>query len=291
VITSSVPIFQERPFVCARDVFQQYSNLTSLCTRTGSNTWTIDLGLPTNLLAKVAIAVTDVAGNVATQTLRFVPDDLYLDNRDGAYTEDQGSWTSTTNAAWGTEARQMLLTSNNTAQAGWNLPVSSSGRYGLSVQVPSQGRAATNVVFNILASGTNVLTVTLPDGIATNQWTFLGSLILDQALSNRVEMVVSGKNQPGAYAIADVLRMVPVPDAVLTEVSPQRPIAVWSMPGRFLMSFLAQGGTSYAVQRGASLAGPWSTLQLTVPLASGVLEYEDEMPPPGQAFYRLGLSN
>ena len=287
VITSSVPIFQERPFVCTRDVFQQYSNLTPFCTPAGSNSWTIDLGLPTNLLAKVAVAITDEAGNLATQTLRFLPDDLYVDNRDPGYTEQQGSWTSTTNAAWGTDARLMLLTSNSTAQAGWDLPLSNAGRYRLAVQVPSLAKAATNVVFDVLAGGTNLLTVTLPAGISTNQWTFLGSVALDQALSNRVEMVVSGKNQTNAYAIADVLRIVPVPAAGFPDVNPQRPIVVWSMPGRCVLRFLAQGGTGYAVQRGSSLTGVWSTLQVASPLASGVLEYEDELPPVGQAFYRI----
>lgn len=287
-IKSSVPIFQARPFVCWRDVFQQYRNVTSLCTAAGSNTWSVDLGLPTNLLAKVGVAVTDLAGNLTTQILRFMPDDLYLDNRDPAYGEAQGTWTSTTNAAWGTDARVALLNSNETARAGWFLPVTHSGRYRLAVQVPSVAAAASNVVFEIVAGSTNLLSVTLPAGISTNQWTYLASVLFDAALSNRVEMIVTGQNQPGARAVADVLRMTPVPGAGLPEVSPAQPIAVRAMPdGRYVLRFLSQAGGHYTVQRGSSLTQAWTTLETTSPAASGMMEYEDEMPPPGQAFYRI----
>lgn len=287
LITSSVPIFQKRPFVCVRDVLRQYMNLTSLCVPAGKNTWTIDLGLPTNFLAKVAVAVTDIAGNLATQTLRFVPDDLYLDNRDAEYVEEQGSWTSTTNAAWGTDARLMLLNSNTTARASWYLPLSSSGRYRVDAQVPGLPNAATNVVFHITAADTNVLSVSLPSGLATNQWTFIGSVLLDQALSNRVEMVVNGSGQPETYAIADALRIVPAPDAGLPDVTAQQPVKIFSTYGGWLLRFGAQAGSDYAVERGSSLMDVWSILQVATPSNSGILEYEDEKPPPGQAFYRI----
>src|SRR5262249_54395083 len=104
-ITSNVPIFQKTPFICLRDVFQQYQNVSGLCEITGTNSWQITLPLTTNLLAKVGIAFTDEAGNLATRILRYAPGDLYLDNLDPEYSEEQGSWYSTTNASWGTDAR------------------------------------------------------------------------------------------------------------------------------------------------------------------------------------------
>lgn len=287
LITSSVAIFQARPFVCFRDAFQQYSNVTSSCHAAGSNAWTIDLGLPTNLLAKVAVAVTDSSGNVATQMLRYLPDDLYLDNLDPHYSEEQGTWASTTNAAWGTDARLMLLESNSTAMAGWSLPLSSPCSYRLFVQVPSLTNAATNVAFNISADGTNLLSVMLPGGIPTNQWAFLASVELDPSVSNRVEMVVSGVNQPGNFALADVLRVIPVSQISLPSVTSAEPIQFVSSPSGYLIRFVSQAGAHYTVQRSDDLTSGWSTLRELSPFAGGTSEYLDTKPPGGQAFYRI----
>jgi hypothetical protein len=287
VITSSVPIFQQRPFVCFRDAFQQYTNVTAACLPAGSNTWTIDLGRPTNLLAKVAVAVTDEAGNLATQTLRYLPDDLFLDNLDPEYSEGQGTWTSTTNAAWGTDARLMLLESNNTADAGWVLPLTWSGRYRLSVQVPTLPNPATNVHFNVWSAGTNIVSVTFPGGIPANQWAFLASVVLDQAVSNRVEMVISGTNQAGAFAVADVLRVIPISEASVPVVDAKTPIIFIPDLSGYLLRFQAKAGNHYLVQRTSDLSSGWSTLQFVSPAAAQILEFVDSKPPPSQAFYRV----
>ncbi len=286
-ITSSVAIFQQRPFVCLRDAFQQYRNVTSACVSSGTNSWTIILPVPKDRLAKVAIAVTDSAGNLATQVLRYLPDDLYLDNRDPQYTEGQGSWVSTTNASWGTDARLTLLHSNDTAQVDWYLPISWSGRYHLSLQVPSLTNSATNVAFNVVSGGTNMLSVFCPEGIPTNQWAFLGSAMLDQTQSNHVEMIVSGTNQPQTYAVADVLRVVPAPETTLPAIDAQNPIAISQTTSGFLLRFAGQRGVSYAIQRGGGLTNGWSTMQVVLPLGTGVVEYEDEKPLIGEAFYRI----
>ena len=286
-ITSSVPIFQERPFVCFRDAFQQYSNLTSACVSTGTNSWSVDLGLPSNLLANVGIAVTDVAGNLATRFLRYLPDDLYVDNLDPGYTEERGSWVSSSNYTWGIDARRVLLGSNSTVVARWDLPLSWSGRYRVSIQVPFVPNPATNVFLNVLAEGTNVCSVRFPGGIPTNQWAFVTSVTLDQTLSNRVEMVVSGIDQAGAEAVADVLRVVPVSEASVPSVTDPNTITFLPTAGGYLLRFTAKGSHHYGVQRSGNLASNWSTLQVVTPVEDGVSEYVDTKPSPGQAFYRI----
>jgi hypothetical protein len=245
------------------------------------------LPIPANLLAKVGIAVTDQAGNLAARILRYLPDDIYLDNMDPQYEEGQGSWSSTTNAAWDTDARLALLSSNSTAEAGWQLPLSWSGRYRISVQVPSLTNLATNVVFNVLTENTNVLSVMLPTGISTNQWTFVGSVVLDQALSNRVQFAVNGANQAGNYAVADVLRIVPAPDSTFPALNPPEEMQFFSTPQAYLMRFAAGAGRQYSIQRSSSIDHGWSTLQIAAPANSGLLEYEEQQAPPGQAFYRI----
>jgi hypothetical protein len=286
-ITSNVAIFQQLPFVCLRDAFRQYRNVTSQVVASGPNSWTINLPVPRNLLAKVGIAITDNAGNLATRILRYLPDDQYIDNLDPQFRAGQGSWFSITNAAWGTDASVTLLNSNQTAEADWNLPLSWSGRYWISAQVPSLDNAATNVVFNILAAETNLLSVRFPNGIPTNQWAFVGSAVLEQAVSNRVQMRVNGTNQPGFYAVADVLRVMPVSESILPAISPQIPIALVPSPSGYLIRFQAQIAGSYAVQRTTDLSVGWSTLQIVLPATPGPVEYEDENQPPSPAFYRV----
>jgi hypothetical protein len=287
VITSTVPIFQKRPFVAVRDAFQKYHNLTDACVSTGTNSWVVDLGLSSNLLAKVAVAATDQAGNLATQTLRFLPDDLYLDNLDPQYSEGQGGWSSTTNCAWGTDARTALLESNNTDQASWDLPLSWSGRYRISIQDPSVPVPATNVLVNVLTEGTNLCSVTFPDGIPTNQWAFVASVIVDQSLSNRVEIIVNGPNQPGAQAVADVLRVVPVSEATVPAVTEQGLITFVPALNGYLLRFSAKAHLRYCVQRSLTPTVGWSTLQIISPVTDSVMEYVDFKPYPSQAFYRI----
>jgi hypothetical protein len=211
-LQTSEPIFQPLPFVGVRDAFQQYSNVTSLCAPAGSNTWTIVLPVPRNRLAKVGIAVTDAAGNLTTRILRYLPDDLYLDNLDPQYTELEGAWSSTTNSAWGTNARIAHVTATNSARVHWDLPITRSGVYDLSVQVPPLTNAASNAVFTVYSGGSNILSAPFSISVPTNQWIFIGAALLDATLSNSVEMAVNGSNSPNAYAVADVLRVVPLAD-------------------------------------------------------------------------------
>ena len=211
-IQTSVPIFQDRPFVCLRDAFQQYTNITLSCVAAGSNTWTIVLPVARNKLAKVGIAATDLDGNLATRILRYLTDDLYIDNLDPQYSEVEGNWNLTTNAAWGTDARIALLHSNGVARAQWSLPLSNSGVYDISVQVPPITNSASNILFTVSAGGTNISSALFANPLPAIQWVHLFSPLLDQAQSNLLEMVVSGTNQPGAYALADVVRVAPVAD-------------------------------------------------------------------------------
>jgi hypothetical protein len=211
-IQTSAPLFRPQPFVCLRDAFQLYSNVTSLCTPAGTNSWTITLPVPRNQLAKVGIAATDQAGNLATSIIRYLPDDLYIDNLDPQYAEEQGNWISTNNAAWGTNARIALLTAVDTAQAQWSLPVSRSGRYSIAVQVPAVANAASNVQFTVYSGGSNICSAFFPSAIPANQWVSLGTPLLDQTLSNALEMAVSGADQGGTCAVADVVRLVPLAD-------------------------------------------------------------------------------
>ena len=284
-ITTDKAIFQPRPFVALRDAFQHYSNVTALSTPAGSNTWTITLPAPVGTIAKIGVAVTDIAGNLTTQIIRYLPDDLYLDNRDPQYSETQGAWTTTSNAAWGIDARVALLNSNETAQAGWFLPITSSGLYNLAVQVPAITNAATNILFQLVGGQSNVCSVSFPAGLPHNQWKFLCSAFLDATVSNVLQMTVSGTNQPRTFALADVLSVVPV--LAYPALSSLNELAMSSTSSNRMVLFAAEPGSRCSVLRSTNLISGWITLDnLTVPL-TGLLEYQDPNPPATAAFYRV----
>jgi Bacterial Ig domain/HYR domain len=211
-IRSSKALFQPQPFVALRDAFGQYTNLTPFCVAVGTNAWTVALPVPRNTLAKVGIAATDLAGNLTTRILHYLPDDLYIDNLDPGYAELQGAWLSISNAAWGPDARVAPLGSNDTARVKWTLPVSRSGLYQLSIQTPPLTNAAGNISFLVWSGASKACSAAFPEGWPGGQWVPLGEALLDQTQPNWVEMTVSGANQPGTWAVADVLRMVPLPD-------------------------------------------------------------------------------
>ncbi len=284
VITSDKPIFQARPFVAVRDAFRRYANVTSWCVPTSNNTWTIELPTPRATLAKVGVAITDLAGNPATHILRFLPDDLYLDNLDPQYSETAGTWVSTTNAAWGTDARVALLGSEGMAQGRWLLPISASGQYSISVEVPAVTNAATNVSFRLSAGSSAIRTVIMPT-LHSGRWNFVCAAFLDASATNSLEMTVSGTDQPNTYALADVVSVVPIVS------SPELPrpdeLVISPTKEEILLQFATEPGVQCQVQRTSSLDTGWTILDtLAVPL-TGLLEYEDRNPPTGTGFYRV----
>jgi hypothetical protein len=283
-IATGVPIFQDRPFVCLRDAVQNYTNITASCLATGSNVWTVILPVPRNILAKVGIAATDPDGNLATRILRYLPDDLFIDNLDAEYSELQGNWTSSTNFTWGTDARVAALTSNSTARAQWFLPISRYGAYNLSLQIPSFAGAATNILFSVISGSSNIASVSFTNSLPPNQWVYLCSPILDQASSNYLQMEVNGTNQGGVYAITDVIRLRPIAD---TNPLPAVQIAIALGTNGFLLHLEGVSGQTCEIQRSPTLGSGWSTIETVNLPPEGVLEYEDKNPLQGRAFYRV----
>jgi hypothetical protein len=149
------PIFQAQPFVAVRDALQDYQVVP--CQPSSTNSWLVTLPVPLSQIAKVGLAVTDELGNLTTRILRYLPDDLYLDNLDSEYTEVSGAWTQSSTFAWGLDARMAPLASNNTARVQWSLPLTWTGRYAIFAQVPEVTNAAGNVSFTISDQDSNTV--------------------------------------------------------------------------------------------------------------------------------------
>jgi hypothetical protein len=260
--------------------------LTSSLIPNGTNSWTIVLPVPRDSLGKLGIAITDTDGNLATRVLNYLPDDQYVDNLDTGYSEPEGNWTSTTNAAWGVDARVALLSSNESVRAEWTLTISQSGQYQVSVQVPPLANPASNIWFEVVAAGTKVGSKFFTNALPSNQWVSLFSTFLDQTVTNVLAIETSGTNQAGTYAVADVVRVAAMPDGYPA----QNEISITPFVTGYLLRFSGMPRQMCTIQRSSSAGTNWTTID-TVSLPShGNLEYEDKNPPSGQAFYRIVLT-
>lgn len=73
-----------------------------------------------------------------------------------------------------------------------------------------------------------------------------------------------------AYIFASLTRIAIVPDG----------------SAGYFVRFNGSPGDTYRLQRASSVAGPWETIDTQTAPDSGVIEYHDTTPLPGQAFYR-----
>ncbi|MDZ7795603.1 MAG: hypothetical protein U5N56_00505 [Candidatus Marinimicrobia bacterium] len=88
VLTSDGPVFQTaEPFVALKTMYGTYERLA--CEQTGEYQWETVKALPTADVAKVAATVCDSVGNQSNAHLHFVPDDIYIDDKDPAYTGER----------------------------------------------------------------------------------------------------------------------------------------------------------------------------------------------------------
>ena len=273
------PIFQPQPFVALKEASGQYSILP--CTPDGTNAWTVAVPAPRSGLAKIGVAVTDPAGNLSKQFLRYLPDDLYLDNLDPAYAELQGNWTSTNTAAWGTNARLALLTENDTARVRWTLPITQARPYQLLVQAPAISNAAARLVFQVYSGMSLLRTISLPDPLPPRQWVYLATPFLNPAQENRLEMTVNGSGQPDTFAVADVVKVsaLPLTAPALTQARLEG--------ATFSVSAPTLAGLTYILESKNSLRGPTWTARQTRPGDGTALTFTDAAANVRSRFYRL----
>lgn len=106
-IETDGPVFQvDEPYIAIKTIYETYKRLD--CNITGENQWETVEPIPADYLAKVSVAVCDSVGNQAKVHLDYMPDDLFIDDRDPEFQEQSGNWTNhTTNELWNLNARKV----------------------------------------------------------------------------------------------------------------------------------------------------------------------------------------
>jgi hypothetical protein len=57
--------------------------------------------------------------------------------------------------------------------------------------------------------------------------------------------------------------------------------------GGYFVRYSGSPALTYRLLRGTSVNGPWETVDVQTPPASGLVEFHDTNPPPDEAFYRV----
>ncbi len=208
VISTNEPIFQAEPYLAVKDMDGRYSLVP--CQSVGTNEWKSTESFDVNSLAKAGVAVTDTVGNLSTAFIRFVPDDIYTDNADSTYTETKGNWSTSANAAWGTDSRQAALGTNDSAEVSWTTSISQSRYYSIFVQVPKVTNPVSHTVFRIYSAGQEIDSTSFNAPLPDNEWVYVGTKKLDSNGVNKVDMIAYTGSGTGGTVAADVIKITPL---------------------------------------------------------------------------------
>lgn len=185
-ITTDEPLFMPQPYVAVKYKDGTFQKIE--CTQQGDMVWTTEIVPFAGELAKLGIAATDTSGNLATEFIQFLPDDIYLDNESNGYTEILGTWNTTDNAAWGTDARTAETDENNPIQVSWSPEISTPGSYHAFIQVPESNSAPFSLKA-VLHSSIGADTLDLQAPLPAHEWIYLGTPLLTTGQSPVVEIL------------------------------------------------------------------------------------------------------
>ena len=203
-LTSNEPLFQPAPFVAVMDIYEQYHVFA--CTATGVNQWQTQETIDPGIVAKVSVAAIDTAGNLTTEFLHYRADDIYLDDESDGFSVITGTWSTTSDAAWGVETQVAHLGFGETARARWTPEIVQTGLYNLFVQVPDAGTNYAAPVY-IVHTAANDDTVRLTNYPIFNDWLYLGTSGFTAGTDDYVELFGTGTDQTGTQnLVADVVR-------------------------------------------------------------------------------------
>ena len=176
------------------------------CNATGQNEWQTAQSLPRNQLAKIAVAVCDTVGNLSTDFIHFLPDDIYVDNIDPGFIEERGNWSTSFISSWGLDSRMAILAETDTAKVKWIADIRQSGYYNVFVQVPAVENAAEQIIFKIYNNSECADTTIFTHSLPTMDWVYIGTAFLTVQEENYLEMDAYGNEQSGKVVAADVAK-------------------------------------------------------------------------------------
>ena len=205
-IRTDEPLFQPVPFAALMDRYDRYRPLEVI--PVGPEAWETE-PFDAADAAHVAVAATDTSGNLTTEHLRYLPDDIYVDNEDAGYEEVAGAWTSATGRndaqVWGRGYRVATLEDGSEAVARWRLAIAEEAAYNVFVRVPDDDLAAAAFDVALRVNGAVVESTAFDEPPPPAEWTYAGTVDLRPGDDNVIEVRASG--QEGRVLVADAVKL------------------------------------------------------------------------------------
>jgi hypothetical protein len=207
-VQTDEPIFQNQPFVSLKFIDETYRVVDF--SKTGNNEWTSLISYDKKKIVKVGLAISDTLGNQTKKFLKYLPDDIYIDNSDPGYSEINGTWQTEQKASWGLNSRKSILQANDSSKVRWNFTIPSSRFYNVFIQIPKQDAAAKNIIFKVYNNSQLIETISFSNSIATIDWVYLTTKHFEQSPNNYIDMVAKGTGQASSILAADVIKISPL---------------------------------------------------------------------------------
>ncbi|HOT95614.1 MAG TPA: FlgD immunoglobulin-like domain containing protein [bacterium] len=214
LIQTDEPIFQTQPFVAVKDIYSRYQILS--CTPTGVNKWEAVSPVKRTQLAKAGVALTDTVGNQSLQLIRYLPDDLFLDNESEGYRELVGGFTIIDQYAWGTDARVARVAAGDSAVIRLDLPVREKGLYQLFFQQTPVSQPMDTLTLVLTQSGRQEWRREIAGPWEAKQWQRAATCTLDPAAAPALYLIARNRSSSSRSFSIDALRITPlIPDRQL----------------------------------------------------------------------------
>jgi hypothetical protein len=191
--------------VAVKNIYEQYAVIP--CVETSPSNWRTTEPTNKNLLAKVGAAITDTSGNLTTKFINYLPDDIFIDNKDAAYSELYGNWNTSINAVWDLESRIVSLNPGDSARANWLINVHQSVNYNIFMQVPELETPAQNIEINLLDGQDTLHSNIFYETPPGNEWIYLTTAELNSNTNYNLEIIAKGTGSAPSQFALDVIKV------------------------------------------------------------------------------------
>lgn len=208
-VTSNKALFQETPFLCAKDISENYFLMPMHSV--GNNAWESNNSYRKDLLAKVAVAVTDTSGNLTTSFIKYLPDDIFIDNKSSKCEYSTGVWNEETKYHYYFDGTAHSTTSDS-AEFRIKIKAPQSKIYNLFLQIPQSNNPAniTNIYINDGVKNIDSMFFKTP--LKMQDWVYLKTINFDSNKTYTIKLS-SFKDTKGRFFAFDALKITAlVPD-------------------------------------------------------------------------------
>lgn len=203
-ISTDEPIFQALPFVAVKDIYDRL--IIVPCKQTGTNSWETTQSFTKKILAKAGVALTDNVGNQTLAYIKYLQDDIYIDNKDAGYKEIRGSWeTKTGNNYFNQSLRSATVAKGDSAIVEWTPQLEKAGYYNLYYQTQSTSNLIDRYAFIIYKNNLPADTVNFNTYMNSREWDFVATKYLEPG--NYIRTVFKNVGNASAAAYADVFKV------------------------------------------------------------------------------------